>query len=209
MDTSPCDGPMRRKSTREMYGAQLPYPARARSMQRVRALVSGRTNRHLEDGSRSVRWNNKNALITGANGFIGSHLAKTLLSLGANVSAILHQPIRRGQSRLLLWEIASNVQGYIGDVADADFVQSTLGQAKPQWIFHLAAQSIVGKGQRSAQATIDTNVRGTINILALSKSLGDLEGIIVASSDKVYGDSEHLPYEEHMPLKGGSVYATS
>jgi CDP-glucose 4,6-dehydratase len=76
-------------------------------------------------------------------------------------------------------------------------------------VFHLAAQTIVGTANRSPLATWDANVRGTYTLLEACRSLGTVERVVVASSDKAYGDHEQLPYDENAPLQGRHPYDVS
>lgn len=154
-------------------------------------------------------WKESRVFITGVDGFVGSHLAKRFLSLGASVGGVLHKPVQEGESGLLVWGIADRVKTYIGDIANERFVEYALNDFNPHWIFHLAAQSIVTKAQRSPFLTYETNIKGTYSLLCSASILKELQGIILASSDKAYGESSELPYTEKTPLRGGSIYDTS
>lgn len=155
-----------------------------------------------------MEWNDQKVLITGIDGFIGSHLAKKLVGMKANVCGILHRSLG-DNSPLLLQKIENKVNTVIGDVSDTEFVKRAIQTFQPHWIFHLAAQSIVSEGQKNPFYTFETNVRGTYNIISSVHDLSDFMGIIVASSDKAYGNAKELPLIEKMPLLGGSIYDTS
>jgi len=161
----------------------------------------------LDEGK--MNWKGLNVFISGVDGFIGSHIARVLLEKGAQIGGVLHKPVEDGKSGLLAWGIANNVSTYVGDIANKNFLESILKDFNPQWIFHLAAQSIVTKAQMSPFHTLETNIKGTYNLLYLASALLGVQGIILASSDKAYGISPDLPYTEKMPLLGGSVYDTS
>lgn len=147
--------------------------------------------------------------ITGIDGFIGSHLAKTLVEEGAEVSGLLHRPLVPRDSGLRNWGLVDRVNAYVGDVADKELLQEALRESNPRWIFHLAAHSIVTQAEEQAFDAIETNIRGTYNLVYVAATLPDIRGVIVASSDKAYGASPELPYTENMPLLGGSVYDSS
>ncbi len=156
-----------------------------------------------------MAWAGTKVFVTGVDGFVGANLARTLLHQGAEVSGLVHQPPQEGCSGLLTWGIAGAVHTWVGDVADEERLGAILAQARPQWIFHLAAQATISKAQDRAFETLQTNVAGTWNVVHLAARLPALEGIVVASSDKAYGSSPELPYREEMPLRGGSVYDSS
>ena len=156
-----------------------------------------------------MKWEEVRVFITGIDGFVGSHIARALFSKGSHISGLLHKPIEKGKSRLLVWKIADIARNYIGDVTDKDCLESILVESNPQWIVHLAAQTIVAYGQANAYDTLETNIKGTYNILDIAAKLPEVRGIIVASSDKAYGSSLELPYTEEMPLRGGSIYDSS
>jgi len=156
-----------------------------------------------------MNWKDAKVTISGVDGFIGSQIARELLGRGAQVSGILHYPNEAGKSGLAIWGIENSVKLYAGDIANRDFLESTLTDINPTWIFHLAAQSIVTNAQLDPYRTFETNIKGTYNLLYLASTLLDVQGIIIASSDKAYGKNPILPYTENMSLKGGSAYDTS
>jgi len=147
--------------------------------------------------------------LTGVDGFVGSNIARTMLSKGAVVSGLLHHQTQNEKSGLKAWGITSQIQTYVGDVADSVSLASAFKDSNPQWIFHLAAQAIVCRAESNVQETVRTNVQGTCNVIDLASTLDNLSGIIIASSDKAYGHSSFLPYKEETPLRGGGIYDTS
>ncbi|MFC1661605.1 NAD-dependent epimerase/dehydratase family protein [Gemmatimonadota bacterium] len=149
------------------------------------------------------------ALVTGADGFIGSRLVHRLLQDGMAVTALCHHGLTAGRSRLLAWGVADRVDVRVCDVCDCRSVEETMQEANPRLVFHLAAQTIVTRGQEEARSTIDANVRGTYNVVDSARRLPELKAIVVASSDKAYGSSDVLPYVETMPLLGGAIYDSS
>jgi CDP-glucose 4,6-dehydratase len=127
----------------------------------------------------------RRALVTGAGGFVGSWLARALEERGVEVR------------RLSLEE---------GDLADPDVARAAVEGSDT--VFHLAAQAIVGRANESPVPTFESNVRGTWNLLEACRLEG-VERVVVASSDKAYGDQEVLPYTEDLPLNGLYPYDAS
>jgi CDP-glucose 4,6-dehydratase len=156
-----------------------------------------------------MNWSSARVFVTGVDGFVGANLARVLIRKGAKVSGLVHQPPKPGSSGLLAWGIAGAVCTYVGDVADTQRVVTVLAEARPEWIFHLAAQATVAKAQDHAFETLESNVEGTWNVVYLAAQLPALRGLVVASSDKAYGTSPTLPYTEETPLAGGSIYDCS
>jgi CDP-glucose 4,6-dehydratase len=136
------------------------------------------------------------ALVTGAHGFAGSWLTKALLADGASVVSF-----DRGEpaiSGLALQGIESEVDDVSGDLRDIDAVSSALHGVDS--VFHLAAQTIVGTANSSPLPTFETNVQGTWTLLEACRQ-GEVERVVVASSDKAYGPHERLPYTEDAALQ--------
>jgi CDP-glucose 4,6-dehydratase len=136
---------------------------------------------------------NKNILITGISGFVGSHLAKHLTSKGANIF---------GVSRSINGKTILH-----GDIQNYDLLNSFVHENKIQICFHLAAESLVESGQEDPYQTFKTNTLGTLNILESARK-NKLERIIIASTSHVYGDNP-LPYKEIYPPKPSRPYETS
>ena len=136
-------------------------------------------------------------LVTGASGFIGSHLARSCVDLGHRVVVIERDATRL--SGLYIQGFRGWVDIVRGDVTDQAFLTRVLGEYEIRTVFHLAAQALVGVANRSAASTLDTNIRGTWTLLEACRATdGQIRAIVVASSDKAYGDQEHLPYCEDM-----------
>lgn len=155
-------------------------------------------------------WKNKNILITGVNGFVGSNLAKYFLSLEANVFGISKKII---DNSLLDYEgLSQNVNFNLISLCDFEKLISFFKKYNIDICFHLAAQVEVGVANQNPFSTWDTNVRGTYNLLeAIRTYNSDIKAIIVASSDKAYGSYEksQMPYKEDYPLKPQYPYDTS
>lgn len=148
----------------------------------------------------------KTALVTGSRGFAGSWLCARLLDDGYRVVGF-----DRGEgpvSGLTLLGIDQDVEQLRGELVDADAVTEAVGDGPADRVFHLAAQTIVGKAAASPLATFETNVRGTWNLLEAARNF-DPEAVVVASSDKAYGAHEVLPYAETAPLTPTFPYDTS
>lgn len=153
-----------------------------------------------------MRWTDQTVLVTGAGGFIGSHLAKALREVGADVHGLLKPSWDRKADRV---GFLSGVARHQADVADHHTVHRIVADIQPHWIFHLAAQAIVGGADDAPLATLEANVRGTYNAMHCARASRRLRGIVLASSDKAYGSSPVLPYTESTPVEGGAIYDSS
>jgi CDP-glucose 4,6-dehydratase len=152
------------------------------------------------------------ALVTGAHGFVASHLARALLERGEAVR-VLDRPAPReadvgGERRsgLDLLGIAAEVELAEGDLRDAEAVAAAVAGCDS--VFHLAAQTIVGVASRSPLETFEVNVRGAWNVFEACRE-HDPERVVFASSDKAYGSSPELPYREGFPLRAAYPYDAS
>jgi CDP-glucose 4,6-dehydratase len=151
-------------------------------------------------------WRDRPVLVTGAFGFLGSHLTGLLVDTGASIVALRRDltPIPPGVRD---WQ--SSVTIVDGDVRDQVELERVLGEYEVQSVFHLAAQTQVGVANRNAVSTFDTNVRGTWSLLEACQRSPLVEQVVVASSDKAYGDQPVLPYTEEMPLLAVHPYDVS
>lgn len=146
------------------------------------------------------------ALITGIAGFAGSHLAEYLLAhTDLEVCGVIHrrdENIAHLRDRLTLFQ---------GDLRDYDFVSAILAQARPDFIFHLAAQSFVPASWRDPWDTLESNIRTTLNILESVVALGLKPRILIVGSADEYGlvSQDELPISEDTPLRPYSPYAVS
>ena len=139
------------------------------------------------------------ALVTGAKGFAGGWLAKTLLEEGADLVVSLD----RGEpavSALALHGIEGDVAEVAGDLRDAALASRALDQHRVDAVFHLAAQTIVGTANASPVPTFEVNIEGSWTLLEACREAG-VERVVVASSDKAYGPHEKLPYREDAALQ--------
>jgi CDP-glucose 4,6-dehydratase len=151
-------------------------------------------------------WWNSNILVTGASGFLGSHLTAKLHDAGANVT-ILERDFTP-KSYLLRSGYVRKVNRVRGDVRDYDIIQRTLTEHEIEYVFHLAAQSIVKIGELMPVQTIEQNVLGTTKLLEACR-LSGVKRVLVTTSDKAYGTTDNLPYRENYPLQGLHPYACS
>ncbi len=153
-------------------------------------------------------WKGKRCLITGADGFLATHLADRLIRAGALVYGLARDR-QRVVSALDLYGLRSNMTIMTCDVREyRSFLDIVAGESIDT-VFHLAASSIVGVAARGPLPTLETNILGTVNVLEACRQQG-VERILVASSDKAYGDHpDALPFREDHALKGLHIYDTS
>lgn len=158
-------------------------------------------------GLRAV-WGGRHVLVTGATGMVGSALCARLVALGAHVVALV--PDVDPQSELYRSGTFARVAVVNGRLEDVTAIERAVTLHATDTIFHLGAQTIVGTAHRAPRATLEANVQGTWNVLDVARLHGDLvTAVVVASSDKAYGDSPVLPYTEDMPLAGTFPYEVS
>ena len=146
-------------------------------------------------------------MVTGGTGLLGSWLVQQLIENGANVVCLVRDWVP--QSELLRSRRIERVTTVRGDIVDRELLERTLGEYEVEVVFHLAAQTIVGIANRNPVSTFATNIQGTWNLLEACRRSPKVASIVVASSDKAYGDQEHLPYNETMPLQGRHPYDVS
>jgi len=151
-------------------------------------------------------WKGKKVLITGHEGFLGSWLAKVLIAREAKVIGI-DKVSKRPES--ILKGLRKGMDCIKGDVCDLKLIGQVVDEYKPQIIFHLAAEAIVGRAKEDPVAAFNSNIQGTWNVLEACRGKEFVRGLVVASSDKAYGSQENLPYTEDMPLQGVNPYDVS
>jgi CDP-glucose 4,6-dehydratase len=152
-------------------------------------------------------WKDRSVLVTGGTGLLGSWLVLALIESGADIVCLVRDWVP--QSELIRTRGIDQVKTVRGDVCDRDLIERTLGEYEVEVVFHLAAQTIVGIANRNPISTFSTNIGGTWNLLEACRRSPKVSSIVVASSDKAYGDQEHLPYNESMPLQGRHPYDVS
>ncbi|AWM19989.1 GDP-mannose 4,6-dehydratase [Bacillus subtilis] len=152
-------------------------------------------------------WKNKNVFVTGCTGLLGSYLVKELIDQGANVTGLVRDHVP--QSNLYQGDHIKKMNIVRGSLEDLAVIERALGEYEIDTVFHLAAQAIVGVANRNPISTFEANILGTWNILEACRKHPLIKRVIVASSDKAYGDQENLPYDENMPLQGKHPYDVS
>ncbi|APA01758.1 MULTISPECIES: GDP-mannose 4,6-dehydratase [Bacillus] len=152
-------------------------------------------------------WKNKNVFVTGCTGLLGSCLVKELIDQGANVTGLVRDTVPK--SNLYQGEQVKQMNIVEGALEDLDVIERALGEYEIDTVFHLAAQAIVGVANRNPISTFEANILGTWNILEACRRHPLIKRVIVASSDKAYGDQPTLPYDENMPLQGKHPYDVS
>jgi len=152
-------------------------------------------------------WRDRPTLVTGASGLVGGWLAKRLVEAGADVICLVRDHVP--QSMLYRDRITEQVKIVRGDVRDQACLERALGEFEVDTVFHLAAQTIVGIANRNPVSTFETNIQGTWALMEACRRSPRVKQIVVASSDKAYGDQEHLPYDETTPLQGTHPYDVS
>jgi CDP-glucose 4,6-dehydratase len=152
-------------------------------------------------------WRDRPTLVTGASGLLGGWLTRYLVGAGAQVICLLRDWVP--QSDLMRGGIIRRVTGVRGDVRDQGLLERILGEYEIDTVFHLAAQTIVGVANRNPVSTFETNIGGTWALLEACRRSPKVKAIVVASSDKAYGDHTYLPYDESTPLEGRHPYDAS
>ncbi|OGO78962.1 MAG: sugar dehydratase [Clostridiales bacterium GWB2_37_7] len=151
-------------------------------------------------------WKNKNVFVTGCSGFLGSYMVKLLVDKGANVTGLVRDFTPKSP---LLSNKDLKINLVSGSLEDMDVLERAIGEYEIDTVFHIAAQAIVGIANRNPISTFNANILGTWNLLEACRRSPYVKNIIVASSDKAYGDQPVLPYHEEMPLQGSHPYDVS
>ncbi len=153
-------------------------------------------------------WKSRRVFLTGASGLVGSWLAKDLLLRGAQVTCLVRDYVP--DSMFFSEGIDRKVTVVRGGLDDLPLLERAINEYECDTVMHLGAQAVVGAAQREPVATFEANVRGTWNLLEAARIHDKtVKRVIVASSDKAYGDQEKLPYKEDAPLEGRNPYDCS
>lgn len=152
-------------------------------------------------------WLDRPVFITGASGLVGSWLVKHLHERGADVVCLMRDWVP--QSELVQNRLIEKVKVVRGDVRDQSLLERVLGEFEIDTVIHLAAQTIVTIANRNPISTFETNIGGTWALLEACRHSPKVKQIVVASSDKAYGDQEILPYTETTALAGQHPYDVS
>lgn len=152
-------------------------------------------------------WRDRATLVTGGTGLVGSWLVRRLVEAGADVVCLVRDWVPG--SELVRSSMLEQVKVVRGDICDREILERVLGEYEINTVFHLAAQTIVGIANRNPISTFESNIEGTWNVLEAAQRSPLVKAIVVASSDKAYGDQEQLPYSEDTPLEGRHPYDVS
>jgi CDP-glucose 4,6-dehydratase len=166
--------------------------------------------RMMEDRRRQTAdfWKERRVFVTGATGLVGSWLVKDLLAQGACLIALVRDADPQSElyrSGNIRWISVVN-----GALEDYWTLERAINEHEVDTVFHLGAQTIVGTAHRLPLSTFEANIRGTYNLLEACRQHKDmLQRVVIASSDKAYGEQSNLPYTEDMPLNGRHSYEVS
>lgn len=152
-------------------------------------------------------WLDRPVFVTGGTGLVGSWLVKRLVAAGADVVCLVRDWVP--QSELARTRLIENVKVVRGDIRERDVLERALGEYEIDTVIHLAAQTIVTIANRNPVSTFETNIAGTWNLLEAARRSPRVRQVVMASSDKAYGDQEILPYNEDTPLQGRHPYDVS
>ncbi|MCI8580453.1 MAG: SDR family NAD(P)-dependent oxidoreductase [Dorea sp.] len=150
----------------------------------------------------------KKVLVTGADGFIGSHLTEELVRKGYEVKAFVYYNSFNtwGWLDSLPSEIMHHVEIFQGDIRDPHGVKQAMKECGA--VFHLAALIAIPFSYHSPDTYVDTNIKGTLNVLQAAREL-DLERVLVTSTSEVYGTAQYVPIDEKHPYQGQSPYSAT
>src|SRR6266403_1661024 len=152
-------------------------------------------------------WLDRNVFVTGGTGLLGSSLVRELVGAGARVTCLVRDWVP--DSNFYRSGLDRKVRCINGAVEDRSLLERILGEYEIETVFHLAAQTIVGIANRNPISTFETNISGTWALLEACRRSPTVKQIVIASSDKAYGDHEVLPYTEDAPLRGVHPYDVS
>lgn len=152
-------------------------------------------------------WLDRPTFVTGATGLVGSWLVKRLVEAGADVVCLVRDWVP--QSELVRTGLLERVKVVRGDIREQATLERVLGEYEIDTVIHLAAQTIVTIANRNPVSTFESNIIGTWNLLEACRRSPKVRQVVLASSDKAYGDQELLPYTEDTPLQGEHPYDVS
>jgi CDP-glucose 4,6-dehydratase len=152
-------------------------------------------------------WKGKRVFVTGHEGFLGSNLTKRLITYGAEITG-LDIEIKRKQTIFSVSDYR-NIESIKGNISKRELVNKIIDKCKPEILFHLAAEAIVGRCNDDPVNAFKSNIEGTWNILDKCRGNRYIKAIVIASSDKAYGSHEKLPYKEDAALIGNHPYDVS
>jgi CDP-glucose 4,6-dehydratase len=149
-------------------------------------------------------WRDRPVFVTGATGLVGAWVVRQLLAAEADIVALVRDRVPR--SELVASGLLDRITVVWGDVRDQETIERALGEYEITTVLHLAAQTTVGVANRNPISTLDTNIRGTWTLLEACRRSPIVKQVVIASSDKAYGDQDVLPYTEDAPLSGRNPY---
>jgi CDP-glucose 4,6-dehydratase len=152
-------------------------------------------------------WLDRPTLVTGATGLVGGWVTRSLLKKRADVVCLIRDWVP--ESELVQSGLIAQTKTVRGDVCDRDLLERVLGEYEIDTVIHLAAQTLVPVANRNPVGTFETNIGGTWSLLEACRRSPKVKQIILASSDKAYGEAEKLPYDETNPLCGRHPYDVS
>jgi len=152
-------------------------------------------------------WRDRPTLVTGATGLVGGWLVKSLVAAGADVVCLVRDWVP--DCELVRSGTLDKVKIVRGDIVDQAMMERALGEYEIDTVIHLAAQTIVGIANRNPVSTFEANIQGTWCLLEACRRSPKVKQIVIASSDKAYGDQDVLPYDETTPLQGQHPYDVS
>jgi len=152
-------------------------------------------------------WQDRNVLVTGSTGFLGSWMVAELNRRGANVVGLVRDI--SGTAKAQLIPDSEPAFKVFGALEDFDLLLRAVNEYEVDTVMHLGAQPIVGIANRNPRSTFEANIRGTWNLLDACRQVSTVKRVVVASSDKAYGEQPKLPYDESMPLQGMHPYDVS
>lgn len=156
--------------------------------------------------SSAAFWQGRRVLVTGATGLLGSWLVPLLHARGADVTVLVRDAVPR--SLLVSGGWLDKIGVVRGSLTDDALLRRSFAEYGTQTVFHLGAQTLVGVAKVDPVSTLEVNVRGTWLLLEAARQAGVAQ-VVMASSDKAYGDSDQLPYVEDQPLRGRFPYDCS
>lgn len=152
-------------------------------------------------------WRDRSVFMTGCTGLLGGWMVTELVQRGAKVTGLVRDSVP--QSRLYTDNWSDKINIVRGCVEDLPTIERAIAEYQVDTVFHLGAQTLVGVANQNPLGTFEANIKGTWNVLEACRRVGGVSRILIASSDKAYGDQEILPYNETAPLQGQHPYDVS
>jgi CDP-glucose 4,6-dehydratase len=168
--------------------------------------VAGREGT-LEGLGMKTFWRDRPIFVTGGTGLVGTWLVRRLLEAGADITCLIRDWVP--QSELVNSHLIERVKVVRGNVQDQELLERVLGESEIDTVIHLAAQTLVTVANRNPVSTFESNVRGTWTLLEAARRSPAVKQVVVASSDKAYGENDGNPYDEDTPLRGMHPYDVS